>query len=162
MIETRMRINKIQFGRFIASRREFIKEVETQELLADKLHVSTGYIGKLEAGGGLPSFELFIDLADALLMTPGELMMVMAGREGEEPLMFEPRDKETLDNIIKLVLDYVEKSPPQSPPRQQLQPYTPDAQDLTGKEEGMKIHRARSAARKKASQKENQPKKSDK
>jgi transcriptional regulator with XRE-family HTH domain len=81
MIETRMRLDKKKFGKFIATRRESIKGIETQELLAEKIHVTSGYIGKLEAGGGLPSFELFVDLADALLMTPGELMMELAERE---------------------------------------------------------------------------------
>lgn len=81
MIESRMRVDKKKFGKFIASRREIVQGIETQELLAKRLNVSVGYMGKLESGGGLPSFELFIDLADALQMTPGELMMVLAERE---------------------------------------------------------------------------------
>jgi transcriptional regulator with XRE-family HTH domain len=80
MIESRMRVDKKKFGKFIASRREIIPGIETQELLAKKINVSVGYMGKLESGGGLPSFDLFIDLADALQLTPGELMMVMAER----------------------------------------------------------------------------------
>lgn len=104
MIEPRMRINKIKFGKFIAARREQVKGVETQEQLAEKLHVSTGYIGKLEIGGGLPSFELFIDLADALQMTPGELMMVLAERE--EPIRAYQLDNWFYDRIKSMLSEY--------------------------------------------------------
>jgi transcriptional regulator with XRE-family HTH domain len=125
-----MKVNKIKFGKFIAERREKIEEVRTQELLADRLNISTGYMGKLETGGGLPSFELFIDLADALLMSPAELIMVMAEREPDNRNYMEMNDW-LFGRLLKLMEDYEEMSKAyreqsgQVQPRQPGQPLTP-------------------------------------
>lgn len=77
-------IDKKRFGKFIAHRRNSIPGVKTQLKLAEKLEVSNATIGKIETGDRLPSFELLLDLALALEMTPGALVDEMAGIDGAE------------------------------------------------------------------------------
>lgn len=103
MIEARMKIDKRKFGKFVASRRKALPDALTQDMLAKNLHVGTSAIGKIEAGETLPSFELFIDLADALQMTPGALMMVLAEREPDNRNYMEMNDwfYVKLVNLIK-------------------------------------------------------------
>lgn len=124
MIEARMRLDRIKFGKFIAARREAVKGLETQEQLAKKLHVSIGYIGKLESGGGLPSFDVFVDLADVLMMTPGELMMVLAEREEPNKTYMEMNDW-LYEQLVKLLADYQAITNFQPPPPYNLINKTP-------------------------------------
>jgi transcriptional regulator with XRE-family HTH domain len=107
MIDMRMKIDTAKFGDFIAKRRETIYGKQSQILLAEKLHIAGPTLTNIESGKRMPSFGLFIALADALLMTPGELMMVMAERE--DPEQFDNREGELLANIIALVNDYLNR-----------------------------------------------------
>ena len=101
----RMKINKVKFGEFVAKRRAALPRISTQAKLAEKLSVAGGTIGKIENGERLPSFELFIDLADALLMTPGELIMVLAEREPGGKSYMEMNDW-LFERLVKVMEDY--------------------------------------------------------
>lgn len=88
----RMKIDTAKFGDFIAKRREKIYGKQSQLLLAEKLHIAGPTLTNIENGKRMPSFGLFIDLADALQMSPGELMMVMAERAPENKNYMEMND----------------------------------------------------------------------
>lgn len=78
-------------------------------------------------------------------------------------------NKKVLDSVWEMLSAHYQPKvkelppPPQGQVRapHQLPPYQEDAQEIAGKEEGLKVQRARSAARKRASQKKNQPKDSE-
>jgi transcriptional regulator with XRE-family HTH domain len=131
MIESRMNIDKIKFGKFIAGRRKVLSVPLTQKSLAEILHVGTSAIGKIEAGETLPSFELFVDLADALLMTPGELMMVMAERDSGKNNYMEMSDW-LINRLENLVNEYHELTEPPATattkPAKPLLPFAPNQQ----------------------------------
>ena len=53
----------------------------TQEQLAEKLNISTSYLGKIEIGSRTPSIDLLLDLADQFGVTVDELLQ--SGRKGK-------------------------------------------------------------------------------
>jgi transcriptional regulator with XRE-family HTH domain len=73
-----MQIDKEKFGKFIKYARK-ANGYGSMTKLAEALNVDQSTIGKIETGERLPSFELFIDLALKLKMTPGQLMDELAG-----------------------------------------------------------------------------------
>jgi DNA-binding XRE family transcriptional regulator len=151
MIEARMKIDKLKFGKFVASRRKALTDALTQDMLAKKLHVGTSAIGKIEAGETLPSFELFIDLAEALQMTPGDLMMVLAEKEPPGRRYLEMNDW-LYDKLINLVTEYEGIITPGAAGESKLTPEQAEARgkrratDLKGGTEAVK---AKLAAKKK-------------
>ena len=65
----------------------------TQEQLAEKLNISTSYLGKIEIGSRTPSIDLLLDLADQFGVTVDELLQ--SGR----------KEKQSSESIIaKIVL----------------------------------------------------------
>lgn len=54
----------------------------TQEQLAEKLSISTSYLGKIEIGSRTPSIDLLLDLADQFSVTVDELLQ---GGRKEKP-----------------------------------------------------------------------------
>jgi transcriptional regulator with XRE-family HTH domain len=139
MIMSRMRIDKESFGKFIAERREKIKGVHTQVLLAQRLNVSKGTIGKIETGERLPSLELLIDLADALLMTPGELIMVLAKREPGDKNYMEMNDW-VYEQIAQIMLDYEKRRDPIGLPPLRIRPrFEPNEQAYQGLDQASDI-----------------------
>jgi transcriptional regulator with XRE-family HTH domain len=107
MIDTRMKINKARFGKFIAERREVIYGPQSQSLLADKLHIAGPTMTNIEGGKRMPSFDLFIDLADKLQMTPGELIMIMAEREPPKAGYMEMNDW-LYERLLRIIKEYQE------------------------------------------------------
>lgn len=143
----------IRFGLELKRIRES-KNINQREL-HDITKIDKTVISELERGLYPPSLPIIKDLSDGLGVSPH----ILVAAYYDIPLPeFNLKDKETLDQILKIASNYLKDSPP----HQTSQRPDPDAQDLAGKEVGMKIHRARSAARKRASQKENQPKDTDK
>lgn len=132
-----------------------VKAGWSQEELAHIIGLHQSRVSKMEKGEHNFPLETVYRLALAFGINPFELAAIYWGIGVEE---LSNKDKDFLNNILKLFDDYRKDISTPLLPHQQLQPYQPDAQDIAGKEEGMKIHRARSAARKRTSQKENQPK----
>jgi DNA-binding XRE family transcriptional regulator len=151
MIEARMKIDKLKFGKFVARRRKALPDALTQDMLAKKLHVGTSAVGKIEAGETLPSFELFIDLADALQMTPGDLMMVLAERDEPDRKYLEMNDW-LYDKLINLVTEYEGINTPGAAGKPQLSPEQAEAKHrrrTTDVKGGSEAAKAKLAAKKK-------------
>jgi transcriptional regulator with XRE-family HTH domain len=107
MINMRMKIDTIKFGEFIAERRTKIYGRQSQNFLAEKLSIAGSTMNNIENGKRGLSFGLFVDLADALQMTPGELMMVMAGRE-QKTVGYMELNNWLFEKLIRLIREYQE------------------------------------------------------
>jgi DNA-binding XRE family transcriptional regulator len=128
MIMSRMRIDKESFGKFIAERREKIKGVHTQVLLAQRLNVSKGTIGKIETGERLPSLELLI-----------ELIMVLAKREPGDKNYMEMNDW-VYEQIAQIMLDYEKRRDPIGLPPLRIRPrFEPNEQAYQGLDQASDI-----------------------
>lgn len=103
----RMKINTVKFGEFIAERRAKIYGRQSQNFLAEKLSIAGSTMNNIENGKRGLSFGLFVDLADALQMTPGELMMVMAERE-QNTVGYMELNNWLFEKLIRIIREYQE------------------------------------------------------
>ena len=104
-------LNKKAFGKYIAGLRAKRADVATQELLAEKLVISTSYVEKIESGKRVPSPEILAEMADLLGVRPSELMAVLADEPpGKTAPALPMPDQELIAAIIKSVLEYLKNT----------------------------------------------------
>ncbi len=72
-----MKRQNMSLGIFIAKRRK--QMMMTQEMLAEKMHVSKSAIAKWETNGGVPDRDNLKTLADTLEVTVDELYRIING-----------------------------------------------------------------------------------
>lgn len=86
---------------FIAKRRK--EKGMTQKQLADLLGVTDKAVSKWERGNGYPDITCLTPLAEALGVTPGELLQGTGETQEEVPLEIEAK---TAERLVKNTLDY--------------------------------------------------------
>jgi DNA-binding XRE family transcriptional regulator len=125
-----------------------------QEEVSELIGTVQSAMSEIETGKYSPiTLDLIGRISVVLKANPHELA---AAYWGVSPGEFSNQDREFLDSILILVENYktskIQSTSPIPPRRHQE-----TEKNLQGIEAGMKVHRARSAAKKKASQKEKLP-----
>lgn len=117
-----MEISLKKIGSRIRARR---KELDlSQENLAEKCGCSSVFISHVELGRSAPSFHLFLDICNALEITPDALLLdvpeLYNRSRAEDELsarlrLLDPEDLETLSGIVEVLLNRRKRSVSNSP-----------------------------------------------
>jgi transcriptional regulator with XRE-family HTH domain len=115
MPKRKARIEHAEIVRLFAARLREVRHSRgmTQAELARKAHLTTSYVGRLEAGGAAPGIDLVDRLAKALATTVGDLLPTSASPDTQSALRDQARrlfeglvqaaDRETLLMLCPLL-----------------------------------------------------------
>ncbi len=122
MAKRKKRVEHAEIVRLFAARLRELRHSRgmTQSDLARQAHVTTSYIGRLEAGGAAPGIDLVDRLAKALGTTMTDLLPTMASPDTQAALRDQARrlaetligaaDRETLLMLCPLLARLVEST----------------------------------------------------
>ena len=95
-----MERQKMSLGEFIAKRRK--QMLMTQEILAERMHVSKSAVAKWETDGGIPDRDNLKNLADVLEIKVDDLHRIISG----EDKYAKPIEQSIISDVLAVFEDY--------------------------------------------------------